>query len=389
MINIIMLIVMWYTMRPAIYYEEGVVSQLRLYFTLLMWFAFNIFSFWGSDWFHLFVAYDSITKGESKIVENIYSEIAHNFAPNNYILFRVIVWGAAQLLLWDTFKRLSVSSHLILAIFVSIWMIWFSYGRVSLAMALAFWGLTIYHKSHSIPILPKIIGLLAIALSFYFHKSALFLIIVSLLTILTNKVNKMTIILSLIVFPFVVYILSNGFIDNIMLFMTDRAEDLDKYIEKAQHYMESDKEDNGVGPLIASLLEKIPYYLIIALGVFAVFRDNGNVAFADYEETTDKETYKNDEDSSTFVPEDITVFIRALFFIVFFSSIFLFSSSVNTQVIYNRFIKFSFIPATIILAYLFENPKYVHYAWKTYYIALFGTCYQMIYMLYCSIVNSK
>lgn len=387
LINIIMLIIMWFTMRPAIYYTDGTVSPQRLYFTLIMWFAFDIFSFWGSDWFHLYERYDDIMQG-SPIVESVYTWIAQRLAPNNYILFRIIVWGAAQLLLWDTFRRLSVSFHLTLAIFVSIWMIWSSYGRVSLAMALAFWGLTIYHKSHRISLLPKVIGICAIAASFYFHKSAIFLIIVSVLSLLTNRFNKTIFILCLIAFPILAQLLNEGFIDTIMLTMTDRAEDLNSYIEKAQYYMESDKKGYGIGPLVGLILEKFPYYLITILGLVAVFKSSNNTELTDYDEADNPESSEYAEEQDPSIPEDIKVYIRVLFFIVLFSSLFLFSSSVNTQVVYDRFIKFSFVPATIVLAHLFESPKYFHYAWKTYCIALFGTCYQMIYMLYCSIANS-
>ena len=115
-LNIVMLIAMWYTMRPAIRYADGEVSSGRLYFTLFMWFAFDVFSFWGSDWFHLYVRYKEIMAGHPT-VEYIYTWIAFHLAPFNYILFRIIVWGSAQLLLWDAFKRLSVSSHLVLAVF--------------------------------------------------------------------------------------------------------------------------------------------------------------------------------------------------------------------------------------------------------------------------------
>lgn len=388
-INIIMLVVMWIMMRPAIVYENVRISSQRLYIVLIMWFLFDLCSFWGNDWFHLYFAYRDIINGSS-IVENVYIWIAHNLAQKNYFLFRIIIWGTAQLLLWDTFKRLSVSSHLILALFVSIWMIWFSYGRVSLAMALAFWGLTIYHKSYSIPLLPKIIGICAIAVSFYFHKSAFFLIIVSLLTILTSRINKTIFILFLVAFPFFVYILSEEFIDTIMLTMTDRSEDLDSYLGKAQYYMESDESGHGIGHLICLFLEKIPYYLIIALGLMTVYRRNDYDSMQiDYEETIETTSNDSYEGQSLTVPEDIKVFIRALFFIVLLSSLFLFSNSVNTQVIYDRFIKFSFVPATIILAFLFESPKYVRYAWWTYCLALSGTCYQMIYALYCSITVYK
>lgn len=395
-INIIMLIVMWFTMRPAIHYADGVVSTGRLYFTLLMWFAFDIFAFWGSDWFHLYVKYQDIMNGEP-MVEHIYTWIAHDLAPFNYILFRIIVWGAAQLLLWDTFKRLSVSSHLLLAVFVSIWMIWFSFGRVSLAMALVFWGLTIYHKSSNIPFLNKFVGLFAIVISLYFHKSSIFLIFVALLTILARRVNKVAFLLCLFTIPFFIYLFSKEFIDSLMTIMANEMQEMEEYMIKAQFYMEADKSNNGIGPLIGMWLEKLPFYLIAILSLVAEFKDAGYQKEQSYEEVldtekSDGETCDADEEMieyDTCIPEDIKVFIRALFFIVFLSSFFLINISLNTQVLYDRFIKFSLIPATVILAYLLDTPKYVRYAWLTYGIALLGTCYQMTYMLYCSITNAK
>ena len=385
-INLIMLIVMWYVMQPAILYKEGVVSPARLYFTLFTWFLFDIFAFWGSDWFHLYVAYKDIMNG-TPIVEDIYTWIAGKLAPDNYYFFRIIVWGLAQLLLWDTFKRLSVSSHLILAVFIGVWMIWFSFGRFSLALALVFWGLTIYHNSNRLSLLPKVIGICAIAVSFFFHKSAIFLIVVSFLTILTSNINKMTYVFSIITFPILVHFLSAGFIDTFLLMMTDRVEDLNNYIVKAQHYMEADKSSNGIGPLIGLLLEKIPYYLISALGIIAVLKADNAISSTDYVEYDLNETCDDNQYSP--VPDDIKMFVRVLFFILLLSSILLFSDSANTQVIYDRFTKFSLVPAAIVLAYLFDNDKYFRYAWWTYCIALFGTFYQMVYVLYCSITNSK
>lgn len=398
LINIIMLAIMWFTMRPAIIYTDEQVSSRQLYFVLFMWFVFNICSFWGSDWFHLYTAYDDIMKGDP-IVEKIYTWIANKLAPDNYFLFRIIVWGTAQLLLWDTFRRLSVSSHLLLALFVSIWMIWFSYGRVSLAMAIAFWGLTIYHKTSNISIIPKIIGVCAILISFYLHKSAVFLIIVSLLTILTKRTSKTLFVIGLIGFPLLAYLLREGLTDTIILTMTDRTEDLNEYLAKAQQYMNAEETGYGIGPLLAHILEKVPYYLIMAVGVKAIFDERKNTSNVNFLEVSEEiqneysgelENY-NDEaiKQNAPIPENVKVFIRALFFIVLFSSAFLFSNSVSTQVIYNRFLKFSFIPATVVLGFLLENPRYVNYAYNIYRFALFGTCYQMIYMLYCSISNSK
>ena len=161
--------------------------------------------------------------------------------------------------------------------------------------------------------------------------------------------------------------------------------------------MEADKSNNGIGPLIGMLLEKLPFYLITTLGLVAMFKDRSYHDNQPYEEMLDKEendeeTFDIDEEVKediTYIPEDIKVFIRALFLIVYLSSFLLINTSLNTQVLYDRFIKFSLIPATVILAYLLDTPKYVRYAWLTYKIALFGTCYQMIYMLYCSITNAK
>ena len=377
---------MWYLMRPAIIYKEGIVSPARLYFTLFMWLLFNIFSFWGNDWFHTYLGYEDMMKGTTS-AEDIYIWIASNLAPDNYYLYRIIVWGSAQLLLWDTFKRLSVSSHLILALFISVWMIWFSFGRFSLAMALVFWGLTIYHNSSRLSILPKIVGVFAIVGSFYFHKSAIFLILVSLLTMLTSKMNRMTFIIFIIAFPILIHFITAGFIDTLLLYTTDKIEDLDNYIAVAQKYMENDRSSNGIGSFIGLLLEKIPFYLILVLGIIAVLKADNTLSGIDYKEAVDVETF--DDNPHPLVPDDIKMFVRFLFFILLLSSFFLFNNFINTQVIYDRFTKFSIVPAAIVLAYLLDTNKYIRHAWRIYRFALFGTFYQMAYVLYCSITNLR
>ena len=187
-------------------------------------------------------------------------------------------------------------------------------------------------------------------------------------------------------------------------------------ILKAKFYMDSEIESHGIGPMLGLFLEKIPYYLIAMLGLFAIYNDRSksgyqnNAAVEDaensigYEKENDSvnenddnekgETVNLDEDivyQDYCIPEDIKVFIRVLFYIVLLSSFLLFNINIssNTQVIYDRFIKFSMVPSAIVLAYLLDNYKYLRYAWWTYCLALFGTCYQMIYILYCSIANLK
>lgn len=332
----------------------------RAAFCILL--LFCVYSFWGSDLFHVYDAYHELVQNNWHL-ESTYHWIAANLAPNSYFLWRLIVWGLASILLWGTFSSLNINKNLAIAIFLSAWMIWFSYARASLSMALAFYGFALIHSTKRWVKFGKLLGGAFILGSFYFHKSASFVIVCCLIVTIFPFFKKKAWWLPLILLLPLLYYLQQQLPSILLGNLETDSEEITSYIERGQGYMEASKKIQGIGYTLGQLLERIPYYMV-AITSFRIIT-------SDY---ADK------------LPKDIIAFMKVLVLITFTASIFMFNLSFNTQVIYERFMRFSFIPTCVILTYCLEYK--IFHKWHRYalWIAIMGSAYQLTYILYCSIV---
>ena len=121
----------------------------------------------------------------------------------------------------------------------------------------------------------------------------------------------------------------------------------------------------GVGGLIMRILEKIPYYILAILSYKFYNSDL-------YEEA----------------PREIKMFAKILFLLVLISSAFAFNIGANTSLLYVRFMRFCFIPATIMISYFHQNNYYVKWTNRAFFIALFSTLYAVLYVAYTRFMNS-
>lgn len=359
--NFLMWLVSYMVVYPALREPYNELSYYRQKTAFCLLIIFTICAFWGSDWFHIYDKYHILVLNNWRL-ESVYHWIAANLAPNSYFLWRFIVWGLASILVWSTFNHLALNKSLAIALFLTIWMLWFSYARVSLSMALVFWGFALLHcKSFRSPYF--LIGFIAILSAFYFHKSASFAIICCLIALISPLMNRKVWYLLLIFFPVVIYFarqyLSGIFLSDVKI----ESNEIASYIARGQDYLNLANKFQGVGYLVGQLLERIPYYMLAMTSFRIIVSD------------------EIDEH-----PKDIVAFMKLLVLITFFASLFMFDLSMNTQLVYERFMRFSFIPACIVLTYCLANgifPK-----WHSYvlHIAISGTVYQLIYMFYCSIM---
>ena len=85
----------------------------------------------------------------------------------------------------------------------------------------------------------------------------------------------------------------------------------------------------------------------------------------------------------------VVVFMKVLVLLVTVASVFAFDISINTQLIYERFMRFSFIPSCVLLTYFWTNRIYPKWHKWTFNIAWIGSLYQIVYMLYCSILYEE
>ena len=66
---------------------------------------------------------------------------------------------------------------------------------------------------------------------------------------------------------------------------------------------------------------------------------------------------------------------------------FAFDLGANTSAIYRRFLRFSVIPAPIVLAYVYKMHYYPKLAKWTIYIGAFVMFYMIVYAMYCAYLN--
>lgn len=363
--NLVLLFLAYIVMAPSIK-EPCKVSKGRLFFGLLLCFLFCMFSFWGADWFGYIYEIGIIQDygASNSNLESFYVWIVEN-VTDNYLLFRAIIWGGALILLLLTLERLSIKFDLAILLFSTVWIIWFSYARVSLAMAMMFYGAAICYRPYkNLKLLSLLLGLTAIICSFFMHKSSLFGIAVLFLSFFTSKNSKTSLILCLLAFPLFIF-LAQYYVDSFSsMDFSDDGSELTSYMEAGVKHMNRATGRGGLGTLIQKTLEHIPYYL---LAIFSL-------------KSLNPRTY-------TSLPKDIKLFVRILFFIVLFASIFVFNLGTNTNVLYSRFMRFAGIPATIVLSYFIENHLFERWPKRIYYIALAGSFYSVIYMMYNAYVG--
>lgn len=358
--NILIIVLIYNTLKSVRYYPYAVLSS-KYNFASLLCLIFCLFSFWGTDWFHYLELFPGLQLGWKGHMEEVYVWIAQNLSPN-YIVFRLVIWGSAFFLFLKTIDQLSISKYLTLYFFGTIYIIWFSYARVSLVMAMVFWGFALIHTSTKLYM--KLLALLVIGSSYFFHKTALFAIGTAFIATAILKYPKIALRMMLISFPLII-VIAKAFVASFVVMDIDASEgEMSSYMAKGQNYMDKSSAEVGIGALIRSFFETSPYY---------------GIAYLSYKCLSSKQAF--------FVPNDIKAFMLLQIVIVFIASIFAFDFSVNTSALYGRFLRFAPIPNTIVLAYLYQSQFKRQLTKLVILIATCGTGYTLLYTLYCSIVN--
>lgn len=333
------------------------VSLAKYRFALFLCVVFCVFSFWGTDWFHYLQQFPMLLSGEKGHMEDVYVWIAQNLAPN-YLLFRLIIWGVAFYLFIKILNDLDISIDLALLFFAIFSIIWFSYARVTLAMAIAYFGGAIMFRTEK-RFFPFVLGFVLLYISTYFHKSAVFAVFIVFLAYLFNMNAKFAMRVTILLFPIIVIYAKL----KVSQFMLIDAENTDymmsEYFVSGQSYMSRNSANSGWGAIIARLLERSPYYLIAFLGIRTLFSDI-------YDE----------------IPSNLRSFIIIQILIVVFASVFMFDFDANTKILYGRFLRFDAIPTVIVMAYLYELGIYSKLVDASIYIAGLGSVYALLYTLY-------
>ena len=360
-INIIMVLIAYLIYRPALSapYKISSVRRNTGYFIILL---FCLFAFWGTDWFHIAVDYQWLRQGMKSHLESLYIYLIENICPD-YIMFRLIVWGVALFLYNKTIQLLNIKKDLAWACFVVIGLLWFSYARVSLAMAMMFFSFALYNSRNSL-FWSKFLALLFLVGSYFCHKSALFGIVFIIVSSYAPKLNLKLLYLVLLCIP-IVYFGLGYFMVGFMDMNNESDGAMGQSLVSVQGYMSRDAQAQGLGLLMQQFLERLVYILTAYIGIKAVVNKN----------------------IRSTIPNNITRLINLLFYLVVMSFIFQFDLGFNTSIMADRFFKFAFIPTSLVLAYFISNRLYTRMTSVVIVIGIFSTFYELLYSFYTSIIS--
>ena len=125
-----------------------------VYFVILL---FCIIAFYGGDWFHYRDIVNRLSRKRLELyeledvstqnhLEIVYWYISY-FVKYNYILFRIVVFGGALLILRKAMKVLCINQSTFLAFFVACSLMGFSCSRVCLAQSLFLLGAALIYMA--------------------------------------------------------------------------------------------------------------------------------------------------------------------------------------------------------------------------------------------------
>lgn len=358
--NIILLIILFFRSRRVIKYHNGKTKYNRAVYIALI-FIFCLFSFWGGDWFHYQYGFKNVY--EITHMESVYIWLLKH--STTYLLFRTIVWGGSLLLLLCTFKRVKIDFDVALALFSMVSLLWFSYARVTLSFALMFFGLALISDRRS-SILVKLLGVVFLWVSVYFHKSAPFGIAMILFSLIVSVVRTKAMPFLMILFVVIASLSYSfnfgGFLES--LTYVDN-ETLSGYASAGGYYV-----DNGEGRSFSlnnaanllKLIEMLVYVLEAVLSLMLVVR------------------LKTSE-----IPFNIRCFAMVVLLIFMTSTFIGVISNEFMGVVHTRLLRFCIIPSVIVYTYTYQNGYFRKFCIYVFYFCCFSTFAHVLYSLYCTL----
>lgn len=359
-INIVLIIFLLLLLNR--YHRGNVVCKQQ--FALLGIFLFCLFSFWGRDWYGYLHYTDIFRKGYGQISMEPFYVWLLSLIEGNYFLFRSIVWGGAIVFFYKTIKRTELNINLVLYLFCGIYLIFFSYARATLCMAVIFFGYSLlYSHRKKYNQLAILIGISIIFAAFYLHKSSIFGIGAALISAIIMKRENKIFSSLLLLTPVIIFLLYYYFSSSGIAF--SESSTFADYTQAGNVYLAANMNYKGIGAMISTFLERLPYYLVSIL-CFLEIRQKKRA-----------------------IPRIVGSFLVMLIVIVFLSTFFLIDFGVNTTTLYGRFLRFGQIPACIALAYFYQNNLYAKFVDRIIFIAFISTFYSLMYVTYNLIMQNK
>ena len=320
------------------------------------------------DFFHYMdrVHNYDFTPGSFQAMETIYGPIIQ-LVQRNYLLFRVIVWGGAYLLFIMTCNRFNVNINNASFILIACFAVTFSYARATMAMACYFYGLSFFCKPYKNKLLGYILGISMIYLSYMFHQSALFLILMTVLLFI--PLNRLTFSLLLISLPIIIYYARNYFQ---LLLLDDTILENDELNSKLESYSMKESIESTTRKILMDGFNYARFYLGLIVGLIAFIINQKKWQYS----------------TAIFRLFKITlgIILGATFFLFF---------DLENQIFFYRFLNMSMIPIIIFVTYIwkykFEDKSLSFWRLETFLLNLFilvGIAQNLVFIFYGIYLNN-
>lgn len=149
-----------------------------VFFTWLLVLVFVLYAFWDTDYFSFRTIF--YTTAEIVNFRDPFYYYLSLISFDSYTFFRLLIWGTGLLLFAKIIRRFEIPYNFSIYIFAIFFLLTFSYARVSLGMAMYFYGLSYLLKPSRFHKIGGFIwGLIWIGCSYFGHRSLAALILLT------------------------------------------------------------------------------------------------------------------------------------------------------------------------------------------------------------------
>ena len=323
---IITVILFWKTLyKPELPSPK---MSMKYCLLLILVFLFVLTPAYANDFYGYMILVKTYESGlENFHLEKIYEYIII-FVKNNYLFFRVIVWGGALLIyivLVDLYKLCPIKGLFFLfLLFIPI----FAYARATLAMSCYYLGLSIFLlKPKGIM---KYCGLVILLFSYAFHKSMLLMI--TLVPFCFSPLTKKSLILYLS-FAVLIGLGIDNYI-NEFLFSLSNSEDT-QLSDKVTYLVENSTRRESSNRNLFGWASVIWSYMVFYYPFYVVSK----IIIGKH---------------SPYIPQHINRLYRLTFMVVLLSTMMLIFSDHSLTYFY-RYLYMSMIPLSVLCIFLVQN----------------------------------
>lgn len=302
-----------------------------------------------------YLGYKVMMETHSIHFEDVYHDIV-DLVSENYLLFRLIVFGSAYILLLIALKRIDVGFDLCFLFYAMTSVCVLSYGRFTLALSLSFLGYTFVVKPCKPKFLSIAMGIAMIVFSLEFHRSSLLLIPLYIASLFIHRFNRRNIILFVLLVALVA--LAYYFWGAELLISITQSESLEQY--EANRSLGAGSGGNGIGIVIHRFLQYSKFYLALLLFIIVVAKHN----------------FKN---------WPLPIKMVSAFYVLIIILAFLLSFNLegaSTGLLYYRTLYFSSIAMVIFLAYCYKMNIRRKFVRIIIYLGLLSQIYEISYHAY-------